>query len=182
MVHLRRGGIIVFGVTETNKAADARQGVGELTESHERTIRQVRMAATAFPVLGAQARKLPRKGRRLLRGFMPLRRADLSTKLEFRRSTALNPCAPATSSDLGVVTRTRRTSIARQLFSAPLHARVQTSGSDRVPTARDRRQRPTTASDQDSSYPVVYEASLRAQSFRSACRANADRPRSRTRA
>jgi hypothetical protein len=53
------GGIIVFGVTETNKAADGRHDAGELTESYERAIRQVSMAAITPPVFGVQAIAIP---------------------------------------------------------------------------------------------------------------------------
>lgn len=53
------GGVIVFGVTETNKAADGRHDAGQLTESYERTIRQVAMAAITPPVFGVQAIGIP---------------------------------------------------------------------------------------------------------------------------
>jgi len=53
------GGIIVFGVTETDKSADGRHDAGELTESYERTIRQVSMAAITPPVFGVQAIAIP---------------------------------------------------------------------------------------------------------------------------
>lgn len=53
------GGIIVFGVTETGKAADSRHDAGELTEGYERTIRQVSMAAINPPVFGIQAVSIP---------------------------------------------------------------------------------------------------------------------------
>jgi hypothetical protein len=49
------GGIIVFGVTETGKAADGRHDAGELTEKYERTIRQVSMTAITPPVFSIQA-------------------------------------------------------------------------------------------------------------------------------
>ena len=53
------GGIIVFGVTETNKAADGRHDAGELTEGYERTIRQMTMTAISPPVFGVQAVAVP---------------------------------------------------------------------------------------------------------------------------
>ena len=53
------GGIIVFGVTEKEKAADGRHDAGELTEGYERTIRQVSMAAVTPPVFGIQAIEIP---------------------------------------------------------------------------------------------------------------------------
>lgn len=49
------GGVIVFGVTETDKAASGRHDAGEITESFERTIRQVCMAAITPPVFGVEA-------------------------------------------------------------------------------------------------------------------------------
>lgn len=53
------GGVIVFGVTETNKAATGRNDAGELTEGYERTIRKVSMAAITPPVFGVQAFVIP---------------------------------------------------------------------------------------------------------------------------
>lgn len=45
------GGVIIFGLTETGRAADGRTDAGELTESYERTIRKVCMAAITPPRL-----------------------------------------------------------------------------------------------------------------------------------
>ena len=53
------GGVIIFGVTEAGKAADGRTDAGELTESYERTIRKVCMAAITPPVFGVQAIAIP---------------------------------------------------------------------------------------------------------------------------
>lgn len=53
------GGVLVFGVTESNKAADGRYDAGELTENYERTIRQVCMTAITPPVFGVQAIPIP---------------------------------------------------------------------------------------------------------------------------
>lgn len=53
------GGMIVFGVTETNRAASGRHDAGEVTESYERTIRQVCMAAITPPVLGVRTIPIP---------------------------------------------------------------------------------------------------------------------------
>lgn len=53
------GGVIVFGVTETNKAATGRNDAGELTEGYERTIRKVSMAAITPPVFGIQPIAIP---------------------------------------------------------------------------------------------------------------------------
>lgn len=66
------GGMLVFGVTETNKAADGRYDSGELTESYERTIRQVCMAAITPPVFGVQAIAIPpRTGTRAVALVIP---------------------------------------------------------------------------------------------------------------
>ncbi|UOQ88716.1 ATP-binding protein [Agromyces endophyticus] len=53
------GGIIVFGVSETNKAAGGRHDAGELTEGYERTIRRVTMAAITPPVFGVEVVAIP---------------------------------------------------------------------------------------------------------------------------
>ncbi|WP_161578566.1 AlbA family DNA-binding domain-containing protein [Plantibacter flavus] len=53
------GGMIVFGVTETTRAASGRYDAGLLTESYERTIRQISMAAISPPVFGVQAFAIP---------------------------------------------------------------------------------------------------------------------------
>ncbi|WP_099332496.1 AlbA family DNA-binding domain-containing protein [Actinomyces minihominis] len=48
------GGTIVFGVTEKEKAATGRKGVGPLTEGHERTLRQAAVTSITPPVFGLQ--------------------------------------------------------------------------------------------------------------------------------
>ncbi|MDZ5146372.1 AlbA family DNA-binding domain-containing protein [Microbacterium testaceum] len=52
------GGLLVFGVTETEKAADGREDAGELTENYERTIRQACMTAITPPVFGVQTQPI----------------------------------------------------------------------------------------------------------------------------
>lgn len=52
------GGILVFGVDETQKAASARVDAGELTESYERTIQAVTYSAIHPPVLGVRSYKI----------------------------------------------------------------------------------------------------------------------------
>lgn len=49
------GGLIVFGVTEENKAAIGRMDAGELSEGYERTIQQACMTAITPPVFGVRA-------------------------------------------------------------------------------------------------------------------------------
>ncbi|NQX33299.1 helix-turn-helix domain-containing protein [Herbiconiux sp. VKM Ac-2851] len=53
------GGIIVFGVNETNKVASGRVDAGQLTENYERTIHQTCMAAITPPVFGVQVISIP---------------------------------------------------------------------------------------------------------------------------
>lgn len=53
------GGMIVFGIDETSKAASGRVDAGELTENYERTIRQVCMGAITPPVFGVQVIAIP---------------------------------------------------------------------------------------------------------------------------
>lgn len=65
------GGLIVFGVTETGKAADGRHDAGELTEGYERTIRQVSMTAITPPVFGVQAIAIPTTTERAVALLIP---------------------------------------------------------------------------------------------------------------
>lgn len=52
------GGMLVFGVDETQKAASARVDAGELTESYERTIQAVSYSAIQPPVLGVRSYRI----------------------------------------------------------------------------------------------------------------------------
>lgn len=49
------GGMLVFGVEETAKAASGRLDAGDLTEGYERTIQQVCFSAISPPILGVKA-------------------------------------------------------------------------------------------------------------------------------
>lgn len=46
------GGVIVYGVTESQKKATGRKDTGELTENHERSLRQVAVSAISPPIFG----------------------------------------------------------------------------------------------------------------------------------
>ena len=52
------GGMIVYGVTETQKKATERRDVGQLTEAHERTLRAAAMSAISPPVLDLEILRL----------------------------------------------------------------------------------------------------------------------------
>jgi hypothetical protein len=52
------GGVILFGVEETQKAATARVDVGELTEVHERALRSAAITAISPPVFGLRIDRL----------------------------------------------------------------------------------------------------------------------------
>ncbi|MEV4777411.1 helix-turn-helix domain-containing protein [Microbacterium sp. LWH12-1.2] len=56
------GGVLVFGVTETQKAASGRADAGDLDESYERTIQSVSYSAISPPVLGVRSHKIPVAG------------------------------------------------------------------------------------------------------------------------
>lgn len=56
------GGILVFGVDETQKAAAGRVDAGDLNESYERTIQAVSYSAISPPVLGVRSYKIPVAG------------------------------------------------------------------------------------------------------------------------
>lgn len=52
------GGMIVYGVLESQKAATGRVGVGELTEVHERALRSAAITAISPPVFGLDVQML----------------------------------------------------------------------------------------------------------------------------
>lgn len=62
------GGIIVFGVRESQKAAIARVDVGELDEAYERSLRSVAISAITPPVFGVNVYRLGNRGNRAVVG------------------------------------------------------------------------------------------------------------------
>jgi Putative DNA-binding domain len=52
------GGMIVYGVTEKEKAATGRKDTGDFTEDHERTLRRVAVTAITPPVFGLEIHRL----------------------------------------------------------------------------------------------------------------------------
>jgi hypothetical protein len=58
------GGVIVFGVRETQKTATGRVDVGEFDEAYERSLRSVAIAAISPPVFGLNVYRLGAKGNR----------------------------------------------------------------------------------------------------------------------
>jgi hypothetical protein len=58
------GGLIVFGVRETHKAATGRTDVGELDETHERSLHSAAITAISPPVFGLNVHRLGAKGSR----------------------------------------------------------------------------------------------------------------------
>lgn len=52
------GGMIVYGVTEKEKAATGRKDTGDFTEDHERTFRRVAVTAITPPVFGLKIHRL----------------------------------------------------------------------------------------------------------------------------
>lgn len=52
------GGVIIYGVAETDKRASARIDTGELTETHERSLRSVAMTAVTPPLYGLSVHRL----------------------------------------------------------------------------------------------------------------------------
>lgn len=58
------GGVIVFGVRESQKAARERVDVGELTEAHERSLRGAAITAISPPVFGLNVHRLGAEGKR----------------------------------------------------------------------------------------------------------------------
>jgi len=60
------GGVIVFGVRESQKAATGRVDVGELDEAYERSLRSAAITAISPPVFGLNVYRLGVKGNRAL--------------------------------------------------------------------------------------------------------------------
>ncbi|GAB2829185.1 hypothetical protein GCM10027176_36730 [Actinoallomurus bryophytorum] len=58
------GGVIVFGVCESQKAATERVDVGEVDEAHERSLRSAAIAAISPPVFGLNVHRLGAEGNR----------------------------------------------------------------------------------------------------------------------
>ncbi|RKE64913.1 putative DNA-binding protein [Microbacterium sp. AG238] len=56
------GGVLIFGVKETQKAASGRVDAGDLNESYERTIQAVSYSSISPPVLGVRSHKIPVAG------------------------------------------------------------------------------------------------------------------------
>jgi len=58
------GGVIVFGVQESQKAATARVDVGEFDETYERSLRSAAITAISPPVFGLNVHRLGAEGQR----------------------------------------------------------------------------------------------------------------------
>src|SRR5213076_1375638 len=58
------GGVIVYGITEQDKKATGRVDTGELTETHERTLRSAAVTAVVPPVFGLDIIRLGGQGQR----------------------------------------------------------------------------------------------------------------------
>ena len=56
------GGVIVFGVHETQKAATGRVDVGRFDEAHERALRSAAITAISPPVFGLNVHRLGEEG------------------------------------------------------------------------------------------------------------------------
>lgn len=60
------GGIIVYGITEDQKAATDRRDVGELTETHERALRSAAVTAISPPVFGLDIQRIGTTGNQVV--------------------------------------------------------------------------------------------------------------------
>ncbi len=58
------GGVIVYGVRETDKSATERVDVGELDQTHERALRSAAITAISPPVFGLTVHRLESNGKR----------------------------------------------------------------------------------------------------------------------
>lgn len=60
------GGIIVYGITETQKAATGRRDVGELTEQIERALRSAAVTAITPPIFGLRIHHIGTTGNQVV--------------------------------------------------------------------------------------------------------------------
>ncbi|MCZ9635002.1 ATP-binding protein [Rhodococcus sp. BH5] len=60
------GGVIVYGITETQKAATGRRDVGELTEQLERALRSAAVTAISPPVFGLDIHQIGTSGNQVV--------------------------------------------------------------------------------------------------------------------
>ncbi|PBC36090.1 transcriptional regulator [Rhodococcus sp. ACPA4] len=60
------GGIIVYGVEESQKAATGRRDVGELTEQHERALRSAAVTAITPPIFGLSIHRIGQPGNQVV--------------------------------------------------------------------------------------------------------------------
>ncbi|WP_331733339.1 ATP-binding protein (plasmid) [Streptomyces sp. NBC_00080] len=58
------GGVIIYGVCESQKAATGRMDAGELTEVYERSLRSAAITAISPPVFGLNIHRLGTTGNR----------------------------------------------------------------------------------------------------------------------
>jgi hypothetical protein len=58
------GGVIVFGVSETQKAASGRVDIGDFDEAYERALHSVAVTAISPPVFGLNVHRLGQEGKR----------------------------------------------------------------------------------------------------------------------
>lgn len=65
------GGTIVYGVVEEAKAAKERQDVGDLDETHERSLRSAAVTAISPPVFGLEIHRLGTDGQRAVVVIVP---------------------------------------------------------------------------------------------------------------
>lgn len=65
------GGVIVYGVSESQKKATGRVDVGELTENHERTLRKVAVSAIRPPIFGLGIHRVGEEGSRAVAVVVP---------------------------------------------------------------------------------------------------------------
>lgn len=65
------GGVIVYGVTESQKKATDRKDTGQLTENHARSLRQVAISAISPPIFGLNIIPLGSEGSRAVAIVIP---------------------------------------------------------------------------------------------------------------
>ncbi|MGC2652489.1 MAG: ATP-binding protein [Mycobacterium sp.] len=65
------GGVIVYGVTESQEKATGRKDTGELTENHERSLRQVAVSAISPPIFGLNIIRVGDDGNRAVAVVVP---------------------------------------------------------------------------------------------------------------
>ena len=85
------GGVIVYGVRESQRVATERIDVGEFDEAYERSLRSAAITAISPPVFGLNVHRLGDEGKRAV--VVESRRASTGPTWSTRTTTSVRPFA-----------------------------------------------------------------------------------------